>query len=96
MSIEIVQTDAEQPWHTRVLGRNGEPVMHSENYADDDTACSAVAVLAEAFGITMSRPPVRDVDDETGTLLGLRGEAPDGNVYTYPIRFVDEREQPDD
>lgn len=96
MSIEIVQTDADQPWHVRVSGSNGEPVMHSENYTDADTASSAVAVLAEAFGITMSRPPERDVDDETGTLLGLRGEAPDGHVYSYPIRFVDEREQPDD
>jgi uncharacterized protein YegP (UPF0339 family) len=90
--IEIVQTDAEQPWHVRINGSNGEPVMHSENYADVDTATSAIAVIAEAFGITMSRPPEQPDDDTVGVL----GEAPDGRVYAYPFRFVDEREQPDD
>jgi uncharacterized protein YegP (UPF0339 family) len=86
--IEIVRTDAEQPWHVRLVAGNGQVVWHTENYADRDSAASAVAVAAEAFGITMNRPPSTPDDDTDGLL----GEAPDGRVYAYPFRFVDERD----
>jgi uncharacterized protein YegP (UPF0339 family) len=89
VSIEIVRTDADQPWHVRVVASNGRTVAHSENYADVRDAETAVAVIAEQFGITMQRPPERD--PETGA---LRGEAPDGNVYAYPVTRVDERDDP--
>lgn len=86
---EIVQTDAEQPWHARLLGNNGETVMHTENYAKRDAAASAVAVAAEAFGITMSRPPEQGDPETQG--IGLLGEAPSGHVYCFDVRDVDER-----
>lgn len=89
MTFEIVRTDAAQPWHLRVKAGNGQTVAHSENYVESRSAEVAIAAIAECFGITMSRPPARD--PETG---GLRGEAPDGNVYTYPVTRVDEREDP--
>lgn len=88
---EIVRTDAEQPWHTRLRANNGQVVMHTENYVDADSAASAVAVAAEAFGITMARPPVAGDPETTG--IGLMGEAPDGNLYCFDVRHVDEREE---
>lgn len=83
---EIVRTDADQPFHARLVAGNGQIVMHSENYADARAALTAVAVAAEAFGITMSRPPA--LEEDTGLPLG---EAPDGNVYAYEVRHLDER-----
>jgi uncharacterized protein YegP (UPF0339 family) len=87
--IEIVQTDAEQPWHGRVKAGNGQIVWHTENYAEHDSAASAVAVVAEAFGIQMSRPPQPGDPEVDG--IGYLGEAPTGNVYCFDVREVDER-----
>lgn len=84
--LQIVQTDAEQPWHARVLAGNGQRIAHSENYAEERSAASAIAVLAEAFGITMNRPPT--VDEETG---GFVGETPEGVFHAYPVEIIDER-----
>lgn len=89
--LQIVQTDAEQPWHVRVLGSNGEPIATSEKYAAEESAEVAIAVLAEAFGITMSRPPEVNTDREVGE-LGLRGETPEGVFHIYPVERVDERD----
>lgn len=89
MTFQIVRSDAPQPWHLRVKAGNGKIEAHSENYADPRGPEVAIAAIAECFGITMNRPPTRD--PETG---GLLGEAPDGNVYTYPVTRVDEREEP--
>lgn len=47
---EIVQTNAEQPWHARFVAANGEAVWSTENYADVRGAEDAVALLADALG----------------------------------------------
>jgi uncharacterized protein YegP (UPF0339 family) len=86
---EIVRTDNDQPFHARLVAGNGQTVMHSEGYADERDADVAVAVAAEAFGITMNRPPTRQDDPEAGQ-LGLIGEGPDGNVYLFDVRRIDE------
>lgn len=86
--IEIVRTDAEQPWHVRLVGSNGQTVAHGENLADERDADNAIAAIAELFGITMARPPEHDVDNPTW----LMGEAPDGRTYAYPVTHVDERD----
>lgn len=47
--IEIVQTDAEQPWSVRVF-RNRQTFRSSENYARKIGAQRAVVGLAKTFG----------------------------------------------
>lgn len=88
--IDIVRTDAEQPFHARFVASNGQTVVWSENYADRRDALSAIAGVAEGFGITMSRPPEENTDPEVAE-LGLYGETPEGVIHVYPIRDVDER-----
>lgn len=46
----IAHTDAEQPFHVRVVAENGEPILSSENLADKRDAERVVCVLAEMFG----------------------------------------------
>lgn len=92
--IQIVRTDAEQPFHLRFVGDNGEPIASSENYAQRSTAVDAIGVVAGAFGITMSRPVEENTDPEVAE-LGVFGETPEGVVHVYPIRDVDEREAPE-
>lgn len=48
--IVIAHTDAEQPFHVRVIAENGEPILSSENLADQRDAERVVCVLAEMFG----------------------------------------------
>lgn len=50
MKIEIVTTEAEQPYHARLKGDNGEIVWTTENYARKFDAIHAVTELARAFG----------------------------------------------
>lgn len=88
--IEIVHTDAEQPFHLRIAGNNGQVIATSEKYGERRDALSAIAVVAEAFGITMNRPPDENTDPEVGE-LGVVGETPEGVVHIYPVRDVDER-----
>jgi uncharacterized protein YegP (UPF0339 family) len=47
---EIVRTPAEQPFHTRLVAENGEPISSSENHADLYDAKRAIKVEAELFG----------------------------------------------
>lgn len=81
---EIVRTDAEQPWHVRLVASNGNIIMSSENYTRRRRAESAIAVAAEAFGVAMNRPPNREGDR-------LVGRGRDGETYSYDVRYVDER-----
>lgn len=74
---EIVQTDAEQPWHARFIAANGETVWTTENYTNRATAILAINFMASAFGgfvwepaagTAVARPigpdiEVRDVDE---------------------------------
>lgn len=83
---EVVQTDAEQPWHLRLVGSNGEPVMVSENYTDPRTAENAIAVAAEAFGVTIPRDP------EWVGVTELVGYRSNGARVYVQVRHVDERD----
>lgn len=47
---EIVHSGADQAWHARFIGGNGESVWSTENYADVRDAERAVALLVEALG----------------------------------------------
>lgn len=50
--LEIVTTDAEQPYLARLVADNGEQVWRtSENYADIRTAERAVCIAAEALSV---------------------------------------------
>lgn len=91
---EIVRTDRAypwqpQPWHARLVASNGNIIMTTENYTRRSRAESAIAVAAEAFGVSMNRPPTREPD--TGSrLLGVN---PAGHTLAYDVRYVDERGQ---
>lgn len=89
--IEIVRTAAEQPYHVRFVASNGRTAASSEKYVERRGALVGIAVVAEAFGITMNRPPTEQTDPEAGE-LGVFGETPEGVTHVYPVRDVDERE----
>lgn len=80
---ELVQTDADQPWHTRFIASNGEPIWTTENYASHQDAIHAIELITGS--------PVRD-------RLGLREVAvvytlaPEGLLE---VRLVDERDKTD-
>lgn len=61
MKIEIVTTQADQPYHARIKGDNGEIVWTTENYSRKFDAVHAVTELAAAFGHAGSQF-VMDVD----------------------------------
>lgn len=50
MKIEIVHTDADQPWHARLVGDNGEIVWTTENYTTSAHAYHAIELLGGMFG----------------------------------------------
>ncbi|WP_068325013.1 YegP family protein [Janibacter terrae] len=60
LRLEIVQTDPDMSWNgaphfLRLAGRNGETVMHSENYVSRSNARRAAKGLAAKLGITTVR-----------------------------------------
>lgn len=78
---EIVQSDAEQPWHARSISGNGEKVLWSENYSERRAALEAIRITAQLFSVTPAyfdlvegvlhlhaggmRVPVVDVDERS-------------------------------
>lgn len=94
--LEIVTTDAEQPYLARLVADNGEQVWRtSENYADIRTAERAVCIAAEAFFlgraelILASSVEVSDPDEKR---VRLALEEPRAQaVLSVPIVYVDER-----
>lgn len=92
MKIEIVQTDADQPWHARLVGDNGEKVWWTEQYARRADAIGAVTLVAELFGArgrsTVEGPP-------GNALLVFRrsafGQTATASEVRYPLYDVDER-----
>jgi len=46
---EIVRTDAEQPWHARMIASNGKKVFTSETYHRRNGALNAIAVAVSEF-----------------------------------------------
>jgi hypothetical protein len=77
--VEVVRTDAEQPWHCRLVDpNNGEPVWWTETYADERDAVAAILWLP---GFASS---VRVM--ENGRLVELKGGSSE-----LEVRYVDER-----
>lgn len=77
--VEVVQTDAEQPWHGRIVGGNGEPVWLTENYGDRRDIVAAILILPGMAGA------VRLFDDNQ--LVELKAQ----NGAHIEVRYVDER-----
>jgi uncharacterized protein YegP (UPF0339 family) len=50
MHAEIVRTDADQPYHVRLVAENGEKVWWTENYASRFDAIHALTLLGSMFG----------------------------------------------
>ncbi len=78
--VEVVQTDAEQPWHGRYVAGNGEPIWFTEKYGDRRDVINAVMLLPGMAGA------VRLFDEQQ--LIELK--APGG---TLEVRYVDERKK---
>lgn len=90
---ELVRTDAEQPWHVRLVASNGAVIVSSEKYTRRGAALSAVSVAAEAFGVSMNRPPTLDPHVHPAgapRVLGMPGLIA-GVEHSFDVRYVDER-----
>ena len=82
--IVIARTDAEQPWHVRIVGANGEPIVSGENLATKANARTAVRALARTFG--WKQPHM---------VYGLKDAPPcvlvDADGARLEVRHLDER-----
>lgn len=81
---EIVQTDAVEPWHVRVVGENHEPIVVGENltgFADAKTAVLAIA------GMFVTAPDLRGEEVAPGEWFVSVGGQPTG----ARVRYVDKR-----
>lgn len=90
MSIEIVQTNADQQWHARIKGDNGENVWTTENYSKRSDAIHAVALAAATFGVrgaySVLGPPGNTTLVFTATQFGtIPAER------RFPLDDIDER-----
>lgn len=85
---EVVRTDAEQPWHARLIA-NGRVLMTSETYARMVGAERAILATVRAHDIG----PARLVWNVEGVEKVMVGE--DGAVLGWApvVRFCDERGQ---
>jgi uncharacterized protein YegP (UPF0339 family) len=81
--IEIVRTDAPQPWHARIRAANGQITWATENYTRRESADAAVGRLAEMFGGFVADGVAYTYVDDAGH-ISVR-------VQRAEIRFVDER-----
>lgn len=64
--IEIVRSDAEQPFHVRIVAANNRTLFSSENYSRRDSAMKAIVSLATAFGALDQNgwvDSIREVDE---------------------------------
>jgi uncharacterized protein YegP (UPF0339 family) len=87
---EVVRTDAEQPWHARIVAANGKILFSSENYGRRRDALAAVAAAFGAAGVDMNRPPSEDA--VPGRYIGVPLFS--DTEVSFEIREVDERTQP--
>jgi hypothetical protein len=87
---EIVQTNADQPWHVRIVGGNNEPILVGENLTDFDAARTAVLAVAEMF---VFDPDIRgDAIEASGPTDWFISEG--GRPTGVRIVYIDAREQP--
>lgn len=82
---EIVQTDSEQPWHVRVVGSNGEPVLAGEPLSGVNDALKAVLAVASLF-YPDAALDIRGLTDREW-FIGVNGAATGPQVL-----YVDERD----
>ena len=78
----IAETRADQPFHVRIVGGNGERVLFGENLTDEWTAEAVVLMVARMFG---APDPVIAKSGETGRAVVL------GARRAVDVRYVDER-----
>lgn len=52
-----------QPWHTRIIGANGEPLVSTETYGNEHSAYAVIQAIARVFGVD---EPYVEVDEATG------------------------------
>ena len=86
--VEIVHTDAEQPWHVRLVGANGEPIAAGELSSEAD-AQTAVCAIARLFG--WGEPRLTHGTEEPWQWVAQGGWP----RRTVPVEFVDERANPE-
>lgn len=85
--IELVRTDAEQPWHVRLVADNHEPVSWTENLAEKSSAVENL----EWFGRLFSPCDKATYDPKTRLLhVWLNATDEKGGLF-LPVREVDER-----
>lgn len=61
--IQIVRSDAAQPFHVRIVAANNRIIFHSEQYTRRDSAMKAIVSLATAFGALDSNEWVQAIVD---------------------------------
>jgi uncharacterized protein YegP (UPF0339 family) len=88
--IEIIHTDAAQPFHFRIVAGNSEPIAAGENLTSKDSAFKTIQSIAALFGYYETFVVVPD-----GTSTGSLVSEPSGHVIC-PVRIIDERSRPDD
>lgn len=79
---ELVQTDADQPWHARFIASNGEPIWSTETYATHQDALHTIELITGAPVLT--RLGLREVA-AVYTLAPATG--------LLEVRLVDERDK---
>lgn len=85
--LQIVQTDADQPWITRQVADNGEEVWRSsENYLNPWDARRAIELLAEEFGFIAD-----NWDQPRGPVATLTLRDPSNEAAYIEVDVLDER-----
>jgi hypothetical protein len=69
-----------QPWHTRIIGGNGEPMFTSENYVDVSSAYDVIRALARLFGLNA------DIEGDVDDAPHLIAESARGHVAVPVMR----------
>lgn len=90
--IEIVQTDAEQPWHVRLRSEGNSEDLYrtTENYVEERGAVEALVLLGRQFS-PADRARYR-ANDVGGVLHVWLDESDDEGGLFIPVQTVDERE----
>ena len=97
--IEIVRTDADQPWHVRLRALNGEVTWTTETYTRSVAALEAVLLLGRTFSpVGLARlewidPPPDGLPTGLFTVWFDSDEV--GAKVVLPVRYVDERAEQD-
>lgn len=85
---EVVQTDADEPWHVRIVGGNHEPILVGENLSGFDDARTAVLAVAAIF---VPAPDLRgDVDRDHEWFVSAGGQPTSARVTYRDERTVHE------